>query len=46
MSTLDTRTDDFAQRLQRFSGLLDESLDAETTALLETIDARLRARDV
>src|SRR5262249_53514056 len=31
VSTLDTRTDDFAQRLLRFSGLLDESLDAATS---------------
>ena len=35
MSTLDTRTDDFAQRLQRFSGLLDESLDAATSRARE-----------
>jgi len=27
VSTLDARTEDFGQRLQRFSGLLDESLD-------------------
>jgi hypothetical protein len=31
VTTLDARTDDFGQRLQRFSGLLDESLDAATT---------------
>jgi hypothetical protein len=31
VTTLDTRSEDFAQRLQRFSGLLDESLDAATT---------------
>src|SRR6202035_2943934 len=31
----DTRTDDFAQRLARFSGLLDESLDAATTRTRE-----------
>jgi hypothetical protein len=35
VSTLDTRTDDFAQRLQRFSALLDESLDAATTRARE-----------
>jgi hypothetical protein len=35
VSTLDTRTDDFAQRLTRFSGLLDESLDAATTRARE-----------
>ena len=31
VATLDSRTDDFAQRLQRFSGLLDELLDAATS---------------
>jgi hypothetical protein len=31
VSTLDTRTDEFAHRLQRFSTLLDESLDAATS---------------
>jgi hypothetical protein len=31
VSTLDTRSDEFAQRLQRFSILLDESLDAATS---------------
>jgi hypothetical protein len=31
VATLDTRSEDFAQRLQRFAGLLDESLDAATT---------------
>jgi hypothetical protein len=30
ISTLDMRTDDFEQRLRRFSGLLEESLDAAT----------------
>jgi hypothetical protein len=35
VSTLDTRTDDFAQRLARFSGLLDESLDAATSRARE-----------
>jgi hypothetical protein len=35
VSTLDTRTDDFAQRLVRFSGLLDESLDAATSRARE-----------
>jgi hypothetical protein len=35
VSTLDTRTDDFGQRLQRFAGLLDESLDAATTRARE-----------
>jgi DNA anti-recombination protein RmuC len=35
IATLDTRTDDFAQRLQRFSGLLDESLDAATSRARE-----------
>jgi hypothetical protein len=30
VSTLDARTEDFGQRLQRFSSLLDESLDAAT----------------
>ncbi len=36
LSTLDIRTDDLEQRLKRFSGLLDESLDA----------AANRARDI
>jgi hypothetical protein len=36
VSTLDARTEDFGQRLQRFSSLLEESLDAATT----------RARDI
>jgi hypothetical protein len=36
VSTLDTRTEDLEQRLKRFSGLLDESLDA----------AANRARDI
>src|SRR4029077_2789472 len=31
VSTLDARSDDFEQRLARFSGLLDESLEAATT---------------
>ena len=31
VSTLDARSDEFAQRLQRFSILLDESLDAATS---------------
>jgi hypothetical protein len=35
VSTLDARSDDFEQRLQRFSGLLDESLDAATTRTRE-----------
>jgi DNA anti-recombination protein RmuC len=35
VATLDTRTDDFAQRLVRFSGLLDESLDAATSRARE-----------
>jgi len=35
VSTLDTRTEDFGQRLQRFSGLLDESLDTATTRARE-----------
>jgi hypothetical protein len=35
VSTLDSRTDDFGQRLQRFSSLLDESLDAATTRARE-----------
>ena len=35
VSTLDARTEDFGQRLQRFSGLLDESLDAATTRARE-----------
>jgi hypothetical protein len=35
VSTLDARTEDFGQRLERFSGLLDESLDAATTRTRE-----------
>jgi DNA anti-recombination protein RmuC len=35
VSTLDARTEDFGQRLQRFSSLLDESLDAATTRARE-----------
>jgi hypothetical protein len=35
VSTLDSRTDDFGQRLSRFAGLLDESLDAATTRARE-----------
>jgi hypothetical protein len=35
VSTLDARSDDFEQRLQRFSGLLDESLEAATTRTRE-----------
>ena len=35
VTTLDTRTEDFGQRLERFSGLLDESLDAATTRARE-----------
>jgi hypothetical protein len=35
LSTLDGRTDDFEQRLRRFSSLLDESLDAATTRARE-----------
>jgi hypothetical protein len=35
VTTLDARSDDFEQRLQRFSGLLDESLDAATTRTRE-----------
>ena len=35
VATMDARTDDFAQRLERFSGLLDESLDAATTRARE-----------
>ena len=35
VSTLDARSDDFAQRLQRFSSLLDESLDAATARARE-----------
>ena len=31
VSTLDSRSEDFAQRLQRFTALLDESLDAATS---------------
>ena len=43
VSTLDARTDDFAQRLQRFSALLDELLDAATNA--RAADRRHRRRD-
>jgi hypothetical protein len=35
VATLDARTDDFEQRLRRFSGLLDESLDSATTRARE-----------
>jgi len=35
VATLDARTEDFGQRLQRFSGLLDESLDTATTRARE-----------
>ena len=35
VATLDVRTDDFEQRLRRFSGLLDESLDSATTRARE-----------
>ena len=35
VATMDARTDDFAQRLERFSGLLDELLDAATTRARE-----------
>jgi Apolipoprotein A1/A4/E domain len=35
VSTLDARTEDFGQRLVRFSGLLDESLDTATTRARE-----------
>jgi hypothetical protein len=35
ISTLDTRTEDFGQRLQRFSGLLDESLNAASARTRE-----------
>jgi len=35
VTTLDLRTNDFEQRLQRFSSLLDESLDAATTRTRE-----------
>jgi hypothetical protein len=35
VTTLDARSDDFEQRLARFSGLLDESLDAATTRTRE-----------
>jgi flagellar biosynthesis/type III secretory pathway protein FliH len=35
ISILDSRTDDFEQRLQRFSGLLDESLDSAMTRTRE-----------
>jgi hypothetical protein len=35
LSALDARTEDFGQRLQRFSGLLEESLDTATTRARE-----------
>ena len=35
IATLDARTDDFGQRLQRFSSLLDESLDAASSRARE-----------
>jgi len=35
VTTLDLRTNDFEQRLQRFSSLLDESLDSATTRTRE-----------
>ncbi len=35
VSTLDARTDDFGQRLQRFTGLLEESLGTATTRARE-----------
>jgi hypothetical protein len=35
VATLDTRTEDFGQRLVRFSSLLEESLDAATTRARE-----------
>jgi hypothetical protein len=35
VSALDTRTEDFGQRLERFSSLLDESLDGATTRARE-----------
>src|SRR5579884_2249117 len=35
VKTLDARSDDFEQRLQRFSGLLEESLEAATTRTRE-----------
>ena len=35
VSTLDSRADDFGQRLQRFSGLLDESLQTATARARE-----------
>jgi len=35
VATLDERTEDFGQRLHRFSGLLDESLDAATARARE-----------
>jgi hypothetical protein len=35
VSTLDARTEDFGQRLQRFSSLLEESLDSATTRARE-----------
>ena len=35
VSTLDTRTEDFGQRLQRFSSLLEESLDTATARARE-----------
>jgi hypothetical protein len=35
VATLDARTEDFGQRLRRFSGLLDESLDSATARARE-----------
>src|SRR6202044_1315856 len=35
VSTLDARTEDFGQRLERFSGLLDESLDTAASRARE-----------
>ena len=35
MATLDARTEDFGQRLQRFSSLLEESLDTATSRARE-----------
>jgi hypothetical protein len=38
VTTLDARTDDFEQRLRRFSGLLDESLESATARAREIAD--------
>jgi DNA anti-recombination protein RmuC len=38
VATLDARTDDFEQRLRRFSGLLDESLESATARSREIAD--------